>query len=572
MSAVRNASRWVSLGAWIALGVGSGCIHAPNPPVSPPCTPSEAEVVLDNLILKTPSMGRDLGMHELDGRVQDYSKAGITERIQFLEHEKAYLAAIDPRRLSADDGLDTKLVQLEIDSELFHLVDLEDWKKRPRFYEELFSIDGYLNRDYAPLDVRAHAVLEHVESALLETRHIDENLEGPMSAPVLKTAIGVYRGYAEYLQGDAKTILDGVTDKHLRDDVQTAVAALAKEASRIADHLEKDELPRGDDSHVLGVERYKKLLLTQEALDMPLAELEKMGEENLAENKRAFEELAPKVKEARPPASELLADAKKLTNDARAFIVAHHLATIPDDTSGTAKPGASGVVVKETPPFQRYNSAFLDAPGPFDRPELPAFYYITPPDPTWSAKEQEDYIMPFGTLLSTSVHEVYPGHYLQSLFIRKAPTKVQRALGSYSFIEGWAHYGEQLMIEQGFGADDPQNRLGQVRDALLRNCRVLVSIGIHTKGMTLEQATKRFVDDCKQDDATAREQAIRGTFDPGYFAYTLGKMQILKLRAEARSKLGSSFDLGKFHDALLAHGSPPVALIHDRVLEEIGAK
>ena len=180
--------------------------------------------------------------------------------------------------------------------------------------------------------------------------------------------------------------------------------------------------------------------------------------------------------------------------------------------------------------------------------------------------------MPFGTLLSTSVHEVYPGHYLQSLFIRRAPTKVEKALGTYSFIEGWAHSGEQMMIEEGFGASDPETRLGQLGDALLRNCRVVVSIGIHTKGMTLDEAARRFRDDCKQDEATAREQAVRGTFDPGYFAYTLGKMQILSLRAEAQKALGSAFDLGKFHDALLAHGSPPVPLIHDRVLEELGAK
>jgi uncharacterized protein (DUF885 family) len=177
--------------------------------------------------------------------------------------------------------------------------------------------------------------------------------------------------------------------------------------------------------------------------------------------------------------------------------------------------------------------------------------------------------MPFGTLLSTSIHEVYPGHYLQAMWIRKAPTKIERSLSSYSFVEGWAHYGEELMVEEGFGNADPQNRLGQLGDALLRNCRVVVSLGIHTKGMTLDQAAQRFENDCKQDAATAREQAIRGTFDPGYFAYTLGKIQILKLREEAKKKLGASFNLQAFHDALLAHGSPPVPMIRERVLADL---
>jgi hypothetical protein len=554
--------------AFAALGLASAaCEHPPAKPPETPCGPSEAEIVLDELIDRTPAFGRSLGLHEYDGKIDDYSPKGIAARRAELERWKAYLDGVDPRRLGADDALDLALVKLELAQELFHLDDTDDWEKRPMYYEELFSIDGYLNRDYAPLDARAAAVLSHAEKALKQTRYVTENLVGPMSKPVLETAILIYRGYADYLSGDATKILSGVADKKLRADVLAAVAALSKEAARIADTLERTELPRGDDSHVLGPERYAKLLEVQEALHMPIAELEKMGEDDLAKNRKAYEALAAKVTPKRPPASELLADATKLTSDAKAFILEHHLATIPGDEPGPG--GAPRLQVKETPAFMRYNSAFLDAPGPFDNPELAAFFYITPPDPKWSAKEQEEYIMPFGTLQSTSVHEVYPGHYLHSLFLRRAPTKVERALASYSFTEGWAHYGEQMMLDEGFGADDPENRLGQLGDALLRDCRVVVSIGIHTKGMAVEQAKRRFMDDCKQDEASAREQAVRGTFDPGYFAYTLGKLQIIALRDEAKAKLGARFDLGKFHDALLAHGAPPVPLIRDRVLAEL---
>ena len=174
-----------------------------------------------------------------------------------------------------------------------------------------------------------------------------------------------------------------------------------------------------------------------------------------------------------------------------------------------------------------------------------------------------------GTLVSTTVHETYPGHFLQGAWVRNAPTRVQRSVSSYSFSEGWAHYVEQLMADAGFVADSPQTRLGQLSDALLRNCRFRVSIGLHTRGMSIADAERSFVEDCHQDQASAHEQAVRGTFDPGYFAYTLGKLQIMALRRQAEQRLGTRFSLKRFHDALLSHGTPPVPLIHARVLTDL---
>lgn len=571
---MNGLARAVKLGAGlVALATSIGCgaepprATAPAPSATTPTEvavtrASEAEAVLDELIDRTPDMGRSLGMHAYDGRVADYSKKGIEARKAWLHAARDRLAkAAAPS--SQDAALDLALMKLEIEQDLFRLEDLDEWEKRPNYYGELFTVDGYLTRDYAPLEERAARLAEHLEHAKAQAPHVLENLRGPMSKPVLETAVKIYRGYAEYLENDALTILGPMKDAPLHARTEALCHEVAKEANRIADHLEKDELPRGDDSHILGPERFRKLLRVQEALDVPLDEFERMGEANLAENKKAYEALAATVKPSRPPASALLADATKLTSSAAKFLVDRRIVTIPEPDR---------IQVKETPPFMRYNSAFLDGPGPFDKPELPAFYYITPPDPKWPQKEQEEYVMPFGTLLSTSVHEVYPGHYLQAMWIRRAPTKVEKSIGSYSFIEGWAHYGEQLMIEEGFGKEDPQNRLGQLGDALLRNCRVVVALGIHTKGMTLAEAQKRFEDDCKQDPATAREQAVRGTFDPGYFAYTLGKIQILALREEAKKRLGARFDLRAFHDALLSHGSPPVPMIRERVLAELGAR
>ena len=285
-----------------------------------------------------------------------------------------------------------------------------------------------------------------------------------------------------------------------------------------------------------------------------------MGEKNLEANKKAFEELRKTAKFTRPHASELLASATRLMDSSRNFMIEKKIVTLPTEDQA---------ILKESPPYRQWNSAFLDPPGPFETAKLNAFYYLTMPDPSWKKKEQEEYIMTYGILLSTTVHEVYPGHFLQGLWSKAAPTRAQKSFGSYSFIEGWAHYTEEMMIAEGYGAEDPQNRLGQLSDALLRNCRFVVSVGVHTQGMSLPDAEKRFMADCFQDRATAREQATRAAFDPGYFAYTLGKIQILELREEAKKAMGARFTLQRFHDALLSHGSPPVALIRARVLDEL---
>ncbi|MEZ4312064.1 MAG: DUF885 domain-containing protein [Polyangiaceae bacterium] len=535
---------------------------------SAPKTPGEklaalSEKVVADWLADEPQKGRELGLHEHDGKVADCSKAAIEGRIERLKKQREELAAIDEGALSADEVLDRAILMHQIDGFLFRAVEMEDWKKNPRFYEELFGVNAYLDRDYAPAAERGQRLLAHEKAALGQVANVTANLQGPMSKAVVETALKVYKGYVDYLKNDVPKQLAGVGDAAFQKELAETNGKLAAEAQKIADHLTKNELPRADSSHVLGTEKYKKLLFVQEGLSIPLAEFKAMGEKNLRENKKAYEKLRNKAKVSRPKATELLSGATKLTEDARQFVIKKDLVTIPTEDKA---------VLKETPPFMRWNSAFLNPPGPFEKVATTAFYYITLPDPTWPKKEQEEYIMPWGTLLSTTVHEVYPGHFLQGQWERKAPTRVQAMFGSYSFVEGWAHYAEEMMLEEGFGAEDPQNKLGQLSDALLRNCRFAASIGIHTEGLSLDQVAKRFQKDCFQDKATAREQAVRGTFDPGYFAYTLGKIQILELRAEAKERLGEKFSLKKFHDALLSHGSPAVPLIRDRVLAELGAK
>lgn len=536
-------------------------------PARPADAPREPFTALRDRILREwvadePAFARSRGLHEQDGKVTDYAAAAIERRLARLERDRAALAAVDAAALSPDEALDRALLLQQIDLKLFNGRDLEEWRRRPQFYGDLFGVNQYLDRAYAPLPERARRLLEHEKAALAQAPRILENLASPMPKPVIEVAVKIFRGYAEYLRGDVVKLLKGVGDPAFQADFEETNAALAAAAEKLAEHLAKVELPKGDASHVLGEARYRKLLLAQEGLSMPLAEFKKMGEDDLAANKAAYQELARKVKASRPKAEQLLAEATRMMESARKFIVDKEIVSLPSDERA---------IVKETPPYMRWNAAFLDAPGPFDRKGLEAFYYITKPDPSWPRKEQEEYVMLRGTLLSTTVHEVYPGHFVQGLWESRAPTDAQKMFGSYSFVEGWAHYVEQMMIEQGFGKEDPQSRLGQLADALLRNCRVVVSLGVHAEGMSLDEAERRFVDDCFQDRATAREQAVRATFDPGYFAYTLGKLEILKLREEAKAALGPAFSLRRFHDALLSHGSPPLPLVRERVLAELGA-
>jgi hypothetical protein len=549
----------------LALGV-PGCSGPPGAAsgavVAAPITLTP-EAVARRLLSLTPNEARAAGLHEYDGQVADYGAAGIQRRGEQLHELEREVATLAEHARDPDAVLDLHMLRQMIQLDLFELTEIESWRTNPAYYSELFSVDEYIVRDYAPKEQRARAMLAHLRNARDQVPNVLVNLRSPLSQPVLTTAITIFKGYGQYLRGDVQTFLDDVADAEVKGEAKTLASALAGEADAIATQLEAEELPKADQSHVLGRQRFERLLLAQEALTTPIEELEKMAELDLARNKAQYDELSRKISRSRPSASELLDEVRRAVDGARSFVLDRRVVTLPSEPH---------VEVRETPPFMRWNSAFLSAGGVFDAPDLPAYFYVTLPDPSWPPKEQAEYVMSRGEIVSVSTHEVFPGHYLHGLWLRNAPTFVQKVSWSYSFGEGWAHYAEQMMVDEGFGADQPEARLGQVVDALLRNCRFVASIGIHVRGMSIDEAKRRFVEDCKQDEAGARQQAVRGTFDPGYFAYTLGKLQILELREEARQKLGERFELGKFHDALLAHGAPPVPLIRERVLEMLQAR
>jgi hypothetical protein len=530
-----------------------------SPAASSPAFASLRDRVLAELFADDPTGARDLGLHEYDGKVAPTSREALDARAARLEEAEASLAAVDPGSLSDDDALDLASLRAQVQTSLFFLVDVDSPRKVPQFYEPLFSVDTYIDRAYEPLEERARRLLAHEEAALAEVGHARENLTPPLSKPVAEVAARNYAGFASYLRGDVARIMGNSGDEAQRARFKKANEGLAAAAVDLAAWLKK-EAARGDQSHVLGPRRYAKLLRVQEGITEPLDAFARMNEEDLAANKKAYEALASHTRPKPVREADYFTTAARMMHDARDFVVSHAIVDLPSDDEA---------VVRETPPYKRWNAASIEMSGPFDTVRS-AFYYLTLPDKSWPEKERQAYLGSAGDLLGTTIHEVYPGHFVQGRWQERAPTRAQRAADDYAFVEGWAHYCEQMMIEEGFGADDPANVLAMLSGALLRNCRFAASVGIHTGGMTVEQAARRFVSDCHQDEATAREQAVRGTFDPGYFAYTLGKLQIIALRDEAKRGLGSAFSLEKFHDALLSHGAPPIALLHDRVLKDLG--
>ncbi len=516
-----------------------------------------ADGLLDRLLADRPAWGRYVGLHRFDGKVADYSKEGLDSRRVLLQRAATKLGTFGAGALTENEALDKAILASHVTYELFDLVERRRHATDPRYYSELFDVSGYINFEYAPLEQRAKALLAHEEAALQQTAHVLDNLDPVLSRPAVETAIKTYRGFATYLRDDVKAVMSSVGDDAFEQRFSQVNTTLAARADAIADGLERQFLPKADlTSHVLGTEKYLRFVRAQEGMEsLDLAAFKAQAETDLKRNKEAYVALSKKVKVTRPAKEELMPGAEKLMEASRQFVLDRGLVTIPSDDRCT---------IKETPPYMRWNAAFLNMPGPYDTAKQ-AYYYITLPDPALPQKEQDEYVFPWGVLMATTVHEVYPGHFLHGLWTRRAPTRVTKTVDSYSFTEGWAHYVEQMMVEEGFGKDNPENHLGQLSDALLRNCRFVVSIGIHTEGMTLEQGAKRFEQDCFQDAATAREQAVRGTFDPGYFAYTVGKLQILELREELKKELGPAFELRKFHDALLSFGAPPVALIRERV-------
>jgi uncharacterized protein (DUF885 family) len=525
-----------------------------------------------------PTEATALGLHDYDAQLESRSPEAVTKEVRRLRAALAELARVPAWLLSADARYDSLVLQSHARARLLELEEIQMWRRDPNVYNNLASsgIDNILKRNYAPIEERLDAVLARERQIARLLNEARLNLDSPPRI-YTETAIGQTRGSVEFFTRVVPQMFERAGGGRLtaarRAEFDAANQQVIAALRSFAEWLERDLLPRSTGAFAIGAENYRKKLLYEEMIDAPLAQLARDGERELRrtqdEMRALAEEVAPgkgvafallQLGRERPTADGLVGETRAELDRIRAFVRAEGIITLPP---------RENLSVAETPEYARALSfASMDTPGAFERVATEAFYYVTPPDPSWSAQQREEHLSHYNrySLPITSIHEAYPGHYYQLLAARAVPSRVRAALGAASFVEGWAHYCEQMMLDEGFGGNNPKLRLAQQSAALLRLCRYLVGIRLHTAGMSYEQAVEFFIREGWMTRTGAEREARRGTLDPTYLVYTLGKLEILKLREEWRARMGESFRLGDFHDRLLSYGMPPIRILRMAML------
>ena len=535
-----------------------------------------------------PATGTALGLHEYDGKVTDFSRDSIWREVDRLRRFDRELDKVPLESLSSKSQLDYRVLRAAIANELFSFVSMASYTGNPMTYAGVFDVNIYIKRNFAPLEDRVRSIIAIEKQAPRVMAAARANLDSSLAKPYVETAIQVANGSADFLGKELVAALKEVKNEALMAEFKTVNDQAIAELRNYAGWLKTNHLPKAHDHYALGVEKYQAMLRDGELIPLMPEYLLEVGMLELHREQAAFEKAAKLIDPSKPAievfkaiqkdhptAENLIPDTRKNLEAIRQFLVDRKIITLPS---------AVRVRVEETPQFARATSfASMDSPGPFETKATEAFYYVTPTEKDWTEQQKEEWLTAFNyyTTDVVSIHEAYPGHYVQFLCQQASKaTKVQKVFSSYAFVEGWAHYAEQMMIDEGYGANLAANataadklkaakyRLAQSDEALLRLCRLCVSIKTHCKGMTVEEATKFFQENCYYEEKPARQEAIRATFDPGYLYYTLGKQQLLKLRRDYQKQEGAAYSLQKFHDELLRHGCPPIRLLREIMLKD----
>jgi uncharacterized protein (DUF885 family) len=516
-----------------------------------------------------PTEGTSAGFHQYDTKMPDLSRAAIEKRIGELKGLLARLQAFDRSKLPFDDGIDATAIEGQIRSALLDLETLRSWEKNPMQYAGVagFAVNDLMKRNFAPASERLRSVVARIRVVPAVCEAGKANLKNPPKE-FTALAIRMSKGAAGFLEGAvanwAKDAAgsDAALLKEFTDANAKAVAAVREFGA----WLEKDLAPRSNGQYAIGAENFSAKLRNDEMVEQPLSEVLARGEANLARDYAAFVETARKIDPSKTPAEvmkslsdqhptaeDLIPSAQRSVEAARQFLVDKKIVTVPSEV----RP-----VITETPPFARFGSfASMDTPGAYETKATEAYYYVTPVEKEWDAKHQEEHLRLYNPYVMNmiNVHEVWPGHYVQFLYAKRFPTQTRKLIFCGTNAEGWAHYSEQMMVDEGFGGGDPKIRLAQLQEALLRDCRYVVGIKLHTQGMTVEDGAKVFVEKGFQEPANGYEEARRGAYNPTYLYYTLGKLEIQKLRDDYMQKKHAT--LREFHDAFVAQGGLPIPLV-----------
>ena len=570
-------SQFAKIGCSLLLGMTlslAGCQRAAAPAPTPATAPAQPtwSAFVDEFVAAyfkaNPAFAVGQGRHEYDGVFPDWSAAGIAKTIAELHAFRDRAAAYADGALDVEQRFERDYLLARIDNDLFWLEQARTPFTNPAFYlNDALDPSVYVTRPYASIDVRAAAFIKYAEGVAAAAPVIRANLPEVLPTTFVKLGVAGFGGLADFYRKDVPQAFAGVRDPQLKQRLAAAIEPAAQAMQGLAAHLAANE-SRAIAPQPLGAEKFSLMLRMTERVDLPIEVIERAGREdlerNLADLRKACARYAPGASiEAcndrvyrDKPAGGAVAGASAQLAGLRKFIVDHDVVTIP---------GPEVAEVDEAPPFNRQNFAFIQIPGPYEK-NLPSVYYIAPPDPSWPKAEQSSYVPGKQMLLFTSAHEVWPGHFLQFLHANRAKSQIGKLFVGYAYAEGWAHYAEELMLEKGLGGGDPAAQIGQINEALLRNVRLMCAIGMHTRGMSLAECERMFREQGLQSPGSARQQAARGTYDPAYLNYTLGKLMIRKLRADWAATRGGEKAWKAFHDEFLSFGGPPIPLVRARML------
>ncbi|MDP6967054.1 MAG: DUF885 domain-containing protein [Candidatus Marinimicrobia bacterium] len=523
-----------------------------------------------------PTLGRQMGFKQYLGKIPDFAYEtimGFHRRLQFYLIE---VKRLQGENLDRQSQTDLKQLELTVEYETFAIHRLCWWAEDPMAYAEHLDVSHYMKRNYAPLEERILHVTDHLSQVAHFLEQQRFNLKPVQPRINLVTAIEMYQGYRDFYRGDVLEFFQNVADGRIRSQLDAAVEAAAAAVKKFVLYMEEELLPAATEEFTIGRFKFIDMLQLGEMVDIELDQLLKLGETDLEQNRKRFEsealsylpdkkpqEAMQEIASNHPSPESLISDTADMLEQIRQFLIDNELVTVPSEVR---------ILVEETPGFMRWAFAMCDPPGPFEEVATESFYYVTNVHPDWSDRQKEEWLTKFdyATLDNISVHEAYPGHYVHYQHTLSAPSKVAKIAGAYSFWEGWAHYSEEMMLDEGWHAGEPQYRLAQLSEALLRDCRYICAIKMHTGGMTVDEATTFFMENSYMEETPARKEAERGTYDPGYLNYTLGKLMLLKLREDWKRQEGRKYSLKRFHDTLLSFGAPPLPLVRELMLEEMG--
>ena len=563
---------------FLVLAVASRCSQAPPAPAAKPSGDAAfAEVsraYLEDTYKRQPTVATFLGIHKYNTVLRDPSRQAVADEISAARQFRERVAAIDPSTLNPVNQLDREQLLLAIDSRILTLDLVKPWARDPDSYSSGLTNTAYImiKRAFAPPEERLRQLVAREKAMPGTLAEARKNLDNP---PRVYTEIAIEQidGNRDFFRDAVANAFPTVTDKALLAEFKQANDAVIAAFNEYKQWLKTDLLNRSNGDFAIGEDTYRKKLAADEMITLSLDELLAVAEKDLRKNQAAFAETAKlidpklpplqvlaKVQEDFPPPSKLLSTTQAELDALGRFMTDKHLITVPK---------AAPATVQETPPFLRATtSASMDIPGPFEKVATEAYYNMTLPDPKLSARDTREFMKQwyYAAISNVSVHEVWPGHYLQFLYAKQFPSDIRKVFGAATNSEGWAHYCEQMVIDAGFHADDPRYRLAQIQDALLRNARFIVGVRMHTRGMTVKQAEDFFVAEGYQPRPVGVSESKRGTSDPTYGYYTMGKLMILKLREDYKAKMGAEFSLQKFHDTFIGLGPLPLPLMRRAML------